>query len=211
MPSRAGAAFQEFSATRIRRASGRGPSPADYFSATKPQGISDTSKFPVSQDQRNTVRARVRFQATERLWFATSAEYGSGLPVDLNGPVDPSQIAFLLQQYGSAILNEVNFNAGRVRPNFSLDAAAGATLFHKEGKDITFEIEGNNLTNKVNVMNFASLFSGTAVAPPASVSARLKFGFNPGTPISRLAFRKAPTAGEFGVPGSRRRTALAHI
>jgi len=27
------------------------------------------------------------------------------------------------------------------------------------------------------VLNFASLFSGTAVAPPASVSARLKFGF----------------------------------
>jgi len=113
----------------------------------------------------------------ERLWFAASAEYGSGLPVDLNGPVDPSQISFLLQQYGAAILNEVNFNAGRVRPNFSFDAAAGATLFHKEGRDVTFEIEGHNLTDKLNVVNFASLFSGTAIAPPASVSARLRVGF----------------------------------
>ena len=156
---------------------GQGPITGGLFLGDETAGISDTSKFPVSQDQRNTVRARVRFQATERLWFATSAEYGSGLPVDLNGPVDPSQIAFLLQQYGPAILNEVNFNARRVRPNFSLDAAAGATLFHKEGKDITFEIEGHNLTDKLNVLNFASLFSGTAVAPPASVSARLKFGF----------------------------------
>ena len=123
------------------------------------------------------MRAHVRFQATERLWVATSAEYGSGLPSDLNGPLDPGQLDFLLQQYGPAILNEVNIDAGRVRPNFSLDAAAGATLFHKEGKDVTLEIEGHNLTNKVNVLNFASLFSGTAVAPPASVSARLKFGF----------------------------------
>ena len=97
--------------------------------------------------------------------------------MNLNGPVDPSQINFLIQQYGPAILNEVNFGAGRVRPNFSFDAAAGATLFHKEGKDVTFEIEGHNLTGKVNVINFASLFSGTAVAPPASVSARLKVGF----------------------------------
>jgi hypothetical protein len=156
---------------------GQGPITGGLFLGDETAGISDTSKFPVSQDQRNTVRARVRFQATERLWFATSAEYGSGLPVDLNGPVDPSQFNFLLQQYGPAILNEVNFGAGRVRPNFSFDAAAGATLFHKEGRDVTFEIEGHNLIDKINVLNFASLFSGTAVAPPASVSARLKVGF----------------------------------
>jgi len=156
---------------------GQGPITGGLFLGDQTAGISDTSKFPVSQDQRNSVRARVRFQATDRLWLATSAEYGSGLPVDLNGPVDASQINFLLQQYGPAILNEVNFNAGRVRPNFSFDAAAGATLFHKEGRDVTFEIEGHNLTDKLNLLNFASLFSGTAVAPPASVSARLKVGF----------------------------------
>ncbi len=156
---------------------GQGPITGGLFLGSGAANIPDTSKFPVSQDQRNTVRARVRFQATERLWLATSAEYGSGLPVNLNGPVDQSQINFFLQQYGPAILNQVNFNAGRVRPNFSLDAAAGATLFHKEGRDVTFEIEGHNLTDRVNVLNFASLFSGTAVAPPASVSARLKVGF----------------------------------
>jgi hypothetical protein len=160
-----------------QKGTGQGPITGGLFLGSDAQGISDTSKFAVSQDQRNTVRARVRFQATERLWFTTSAEYGSGLPVDLNGPADPSQINFLLQQYGPAILNEVNSNAGRVRPNFSFDAAAGATLFHKEGKDISFEIEGHNLTGKLNLLNFASLFSGTAVAPPASISARLKVGF----------------------------------
>lgn len=137
-------------------------------------GVSDTSKFPVSQDQRNTVRARVRFQATERLWLATSAEYGSGLPANLEGPVD---LSFLLTQYGAAILDQVNFNAGRVRPNSSLDAAAGATVYHKEEKDISLMIEANNLTKRVNVINFASLFSGTAVGPPRGVSARLKLGF----------------------------------
>ncbi|HWZ57218.1 MAG TPA: TonB-dependent receptor [Verrucomicrobiae bacterium] len=159
---------------------GHGPITGGFFLGSETQGISDTSPFPVSQDQRNTLRGRVRYQATERLWFATSAEYGSGLPVDLNGQPDSTEIAFLLQQYGPAILNEVNFNAvpvSRVRPNFSLDAAAGATLYHKEGRDLSCEIEGHNLTDKVNVLNFASLFSGTAVAPPASVSARLKFGF----------------------------------
>jgi hypothetical protein len=156
---------------------GQGPITGGLLLGDEVSGIADTSKFPVSQDQRNTLRARVRFQATDRIWFASSAEYGSGLPVDLNNPPDPGEVAFLRQQYGSAILNQVNFSAGRVRPNFSLDLAAGATLFHKEGKDVSFEVEGHNLTDKVNVVNFAGLFSGTAVAPKASVSARLKVGF----------------------------------
>jgi hypothetical protein len=156
---------------------GQGPITGGLFLGSDAQGIPDTGKFPVSQDQRNTVRARVRYQATERLWFSASSEYGSGLPVDLNGQPDSGELAFLLQQYGPAILNEVNFGALRVRPNFSLDAAAGATLYHKEGRDLSCEIEGHNLTDQVNVLNFASLFSGTAVGPPASVSARLKFGF----------------------------------
>jgi outer membrane receptor for Fe3+-dicitrate len=94
--------------------------------------------------------------------------------VGLTGPTDTS---FLLTQYGSAILDKVNFTAGRVRPNFSIDAAAGATFYHKEGKDVSMQLEANNLTNRVNVLNFASLFSGTAVAPPRSVSARLKIAF----------------------------------
>jgi hypothetical protein len=156
---------------------GQGPITGGLFLGSETANIPDTSKFPVSQDQRNTVRAQVRYQAMDRLWFATSAEYGSGLPADLGNSASKCDINCFLQQYGPAIVDRVNFVTQRVRPNFSLDAAAGATLFHKEGKIVTFEIEGHNLTDKVNVLNFASLFSGTAVAPPASVSARLKFGF----------------------------------
>jgi hypothetical protein len=138
-------------------------------------GLSDRHKFAVSQDQRNTVRARVRYQATKRVWLAFSGEYGSGLPVEIdNGPID---LNFLLSQYGAAILNQVNFARGRVRPNYSLDVAAGVDMYHKEQRSAAFEIQGENLTDHVNLINFASLFSGTAVAPPRSVSARLKLTF----------------------------------
>jgi len=136
--------------------------------------ISDTSKFPISQDQRNTARARVRYQAASRLWFAATAEFGSGLPVSLDKPVDYS---VALSQYGPAILNRVNFAAGRVRPNFSMDASLGATLYHKESRDVSAQLEISNLADRLNVLNFASLFSGTAIAAPRSVSAHLKFAF----------------------------------
>jgi hypothetical protein len=156
---------------------GQGPITGGLFLGDAASGIADTSKFPVSQDQRNTVRARARFQATERLWLATTAEYGSGLPANLDGPADSGTINFFLSQYGPAIVDKVNFADARVRPNFSLDAAAGAMLFHKESKEVSIQLEGNNLTGRVNLINFASLFSGSAVGTPRSVSARLKLGF----------------------------------
>jgi hypothetical protein len=64
-----------------------------------------------------------------------------------------------------------------VRPSYSLDVAAGADLYHKEQRSAALEIQAENLTDRVNVINFASLFSGTAVGPPRSVSARLKLTF----------------------------------
>lgn len=138
-------------------------------------GLTDTNKFAVSQDQRNTLRARVRFEATPRVWLALGGQYGSGLPVQLHsGSIDMN---FLLAQYGPAILNQVNFERGRVRPNYSLDVAAGVDMYHKEQRSATFQIQAENLTDHVNLLNFASLFSGTAVASPRSVSARLKLTF----------------------------------
>ncbi len=155
---------------------GQGPITGGLFLGDKASsGLTDASKFAVSQDQRNTFRARVRYEATKRVWAAFGGEYGSGLPVELdNGPID---LNFLLSQYGPAIISQVNFEKGRVGPNYSLNVAAGAEMYHKEQRSAAFEIQAENLTDHVNVINFASLFSGTAVALPRSVSARLKLTF----------------------------------
>ncbi|HLK05253.1 MAG TPA: TonB-dependent receptor [Candidatus Acidoferrum sp.] len=137
--------------------------------------LTNTSKFAVTQDQRNTLRARMRLQSYKRTWLAISGEYGSGLPVEL----DTSKVDqhFLLTQYGPQILGKMNFAKGRVAPNFSLGAAAGWDVYRKETRSVALQIEGANLTDRVNVINFASLFSGTAVAAPRSVSARLRVSF----------------------------------
>ena len=166
--------FSGFLSYANQLGTGQGPITGGLFLGSQIAGIPDTSKFPISQDQRNTARTRVRFQAATRLWFAAAAEFGSGLPVSLDNPINYNDA---LTQYGAAILNQVNFGAGRVRPNFSLDASAGATLYHKETREASFQLEVNNLTDRLNVLNFASLFSGTAIAAPRSVSVRLKLAF----------------------------------
>jgi len=154
---------------------GRGPITGGLFLGSDgPGALTDTSQFAVSQDQRNTLRARIRFQAERRVWLALSNQYGSGLPADLSDWESPS---FVLAQYGAAILSQVDFNRQRVRPNFSLDAAAGAQIYRKELRSVSVQIQVSNLTDRVNVINFASLFSGTAVGAPRSVSAELKLTF----------------------------------
>jgi outer membrane receptor for Fe3+-dicitrate len=133
-----------------------------------------TGAFPISQDQRNTARARVRYQVTPRLWLAMVSTYGSGLPVDIDGAVDLNS---LVSQYGQQIIDRVNFDAGRVRPSFTLDASLGADLWKLEKRTLRLQMVVENLTNRLNVINFAGLFSGTAIAPPRAGSIRLQYDF----------------------------------
>jgi outer membrane cobalamin receptor len=153
---------------------GQGPITGGLFlGADAASGLTDTSRFAISQDQRNTARAHLRFQATRRVWIASGGKYGSGLPADIDG----ADRNFLLAQYGPAILNQVNFDRGRVRPNFSLDMAVGAQLYRKQQRSAELQLQAVNVTDRLNVINFASLFSGTAVAPGRSLSARLRMTF----------------------------------
>lgn len=153
---------------------GHGPVTGGLFlGSDAASNLTDTSKFPISQDQRNTARMQLRFQAPRRIWFAFGSQYGSGLPAD----IADADRNLLLSQYGATILDRVNLDKGRVRPNLSLNAAAGIEFYHQEQRSTSFQIQTANLNNRVNVINFASLFSGTAVAPPRSVSARLRFSF----------------------------------
>jgi hypothetical protein len=128
--------------------------------------------FPVSQDQRNTVRARFRYEITKRIWVAAGGSYDSGLPFDFTGTHDQAAA-----QYGPDILARVNFSNGRTRPGFSLNTSAGIKLSDRERAKVSFQADVTNLTNRLNVIDFAGLFSGTALGEPRSVNARLQVSF----------------------------------
>jgi len=129
-------------------------------------------RFWVSQDQRNTVRTRFRYQLAERLWVALGGEYGSGLPVEFDGTEQEA-----VAQYGQEIVNRVNFATGRVRPSLAIDASAGADLWKKDKRSLRFQADIQNLNNRLNVIDFAGLFSGNAIAPPRSYNIRLTTNF----------------------------------
>jgi hypothetical protein len=120
------------------------------------------------------VRGRVRYQAHPRGWTALLVKYGSGLPVALDGA---PELDDLTTHYGSAIVGRVDFEAERLRPTFALDWSGGFELWRRDKRRVEMRAEVANLTDRVNVVNFAGLFSGTAIAPPRSASVRLRMDF----------------------------------
>ena len=129
--------------------------------------LNSNESFPISQDQRNTLRSQIRFQPYPRLWFAFAASYNSGLPFEMEGPANED---FIAAQYGERILSHVDFRRGRVRPASSLDASVGVEIFHSDKMRVRLQTDVFNLTNRLNFINFAGVFSGTALDVPRSFS-----------------------------------------
>jgi len=128
--------------------------------------------FPDSQDQRNTLRFRARCQVASRFWLATGAEYGSGLPFDYEGDYQTA-----VQEYGQAVVNRIDLNNGRIKPTLAIDASAGADLVKSEKLNLRLQADGENLNNRLNVIDFGGLFSGNAIGPSRSYALRLSATF----------------------------------
>jgi outer membrane cobalamin receptor len=128
--------------------------------------------FPDSQDQRNTVRTRFQYQLLPRIWFAAGADYGSGLPFEYQGTQ-----ADALAQYGPEVVSRINFERGRIRPLLAVNASIGADLYKSEKVATHLQVDGENLNDRLNVIDFGGLFSGNAIAPARSVMLRLNTSF----------------------------------
>ena len=128
--------------------------------------------FPDSQDQRNTFRERFQYRVAPRVWIASGLAYDSGLPFEFEGTrVDA------LAQYGSQVTDRINFARGRVKPGLAVNVSAGLNLIKDEGHSLTLYVDGLNLNNRLNVIDFGGLFSGNAIGPQRSFALRLSSSF----------------------------------
>jgi TonB-dependent Receptor Plug Domain len=127
-----------------------------------------TGYSPDSQDQRNTVRARVHYQATPRLWFAVGADYNTGLPFEAD--LTPQQYA---TEYGQTVINHLNFDRGRISPYFTQNLTVGADLLKREKFTTRFQGDIANIGNTLELIDFGGLFSGNAIGPGRQYTFRI--------------------------------------
>jgi hypothetical protein len=142
--------------------------------------IPTTGHLPDSQDQRNTVRGRVRYQVAPRFWIAGGIQYDTGLPFDFQCPDGETQqqcIAGVAATYGQQVVDRINFARGRIYPAFQVNVSAGADVYKSERFNVRLQADGQNLTNVLNVIDFGGLFSGNAIGPARSFALRLTTTF----------------------------------
>lgn len=142
--------------------------------------IPTSGHFPASQDERNAVRGRLRYQVASRFWIAGGVQFDSGLPFQFS--CDPGlTLAQCIQGqariYGQSVVNRVDFARGRVDPATLLSASAGADLYESKRLNMQLQVDGENLGNVVDVIDFGGLFSGNAIGPARSLYVRLTASF----------------------------------
>ena len=135
--------------------------------------LESDERLPSSQDQRHTVHGRLAYQLGPRGWVALAGAYGSGLPFE-DVEEDEEDAA---AQFGQRVVDRVDFTNGRVKASWSFDASAGVVLAKAAGSSLRLQVEVRNLTNRLNLINYAGLFSGTAIAPPRGIALRLAADF----------------------------------
>jgi hypothetical protein len=75
------------------------------------------------------------------------------------------------------VLDRINFARGRIYPSFQANASAGADLYRSERLTTRVQVDGQNLTDILDVIDFGGLFSGNAIGPSRSFALRLTASF----------------------------------
>jgi hypothetical protein len=91
--------------------------------------------------------------------------------------LDSESTQTLVEEFGQRVVDRVNLNDGRVRPLLSVDLSSAVDLYKKESRAVRLQGDILNLNDRLNVINFASVFSGTAIGSPRAFSLRLRFDY----------------------------------
>ncbi len=70
------------------------------------------------------------------------------------------------------MIDRINFSRGRIDASFQVNA-----FYNSDRVKMRFQIDGQNLTNILDVIDFGGLFSGNAIGPSRSVAMRLTTTF----------------------------------
>jgi len=131
--------------------------------------------FAIDHDQRLGMQGLLTIDPDGVWWVSGSVRYDSGL---VSNPSDPAEVA--ADPDFSDLLPFVNLTAGipRVRPRTIVDAAAGIDLKDVRGRRTwSAQVQITNLSNRTALYNFQSVFVGTRIVAPRTVSVRLARSF----------------------------------
>ncbi|MEZ5419822.1 MAG: TonB-dependent receptor [Vicinamibacterales bacterium] len=128
-------------------------------------------RFAIDHDQRLSVHATGTWDPDGPLWIGATLRHDSGLVAN---PSDPADVA--ADPDVADLLPYVNLTADtpRVRPRTLMDVAVGLERTTSGGRRVwSLQVQAANVFDRIALYNFQSVFVGTRVVQPRTVSVRL--------------------------------------
>ena len=133
-------------------------------------------RFPNDHDQRNSGQFSVNYTHKRSGWWTSfGGRYDSGVPVDVEPGTTREQ--FAADGFDPRLFDSIDFQRGRVKPRTIFNFSTGVDLRQNERVGMSVALDVQNLTDKLFVYNFESVFSGTHIGPPRQWGGRLTLKF----------------------------------
>jgi hypothetical protein len=127
--------------------------------------------FAIDHDQRLSLHGVASYEAAGPWWLGASIRYDSGL---VSNPSDPAVVAADADFADLLPYVDLGAETPRVRPRTIVDVAAGTNLTGSRGrKTWAAQVQVTNITNRTALYNFQSVFVGTRLVQPRTVSMRV--------------------------------------
>jgi outer membrane cobalamin receptor len=127
--------------------------------------------FAIDHDQRLSLHGSLTYDPPGPWWLGTSVRYDSGL---VSNPSDPAEVAADPDFADLLPLVDLDAATPRVRPRTIVDAATGLDLTDGRGRRTWgLHVQATNLTSRTALYNFQSVFVGTRLVQPRTLSLRL--------------------------------------
>ncbi|MDX2181445.1 MAG: TonB-dependent receptor [Bryobacteraceae bacterium] len=161
-------------AVRIASRTWRGFQAYTLLGGSRARYFEDGEAFRIDHDQRFQQTTFARYQYKNGPWLSFTWRFDSGM---VAGDVDdvPEDVAPLLR-----IPNEItpDHSPARVAPRHLFNVAAGTdNLFRADRYRTSLRFSVVNLTNKVALYNYRSVFAGTHYVTPRAYTVELGFNF----------------------------------
>ena len=127
--------------------------------------------FAIDHDQRLGIHGLVTLDPAGPLWLSGSVRYDSGL---VSNPSDPAVVAANPDYRDLLPYVNLELDTPRVRPRTIVDTAAGLDFTDRRGrKTWAAQVQVTNLFDRTALYNFQSVFVGTRLVQPRTVSVRV--------------------------------------
>ena len=153
------------------RATSTPPFTGGLFIGQEAVELLSSGPFRIDHDQALSLHGTAHYDAPNGMWLGLSARYDSGL---VSNPSDPAEVA--ADPDFADLLPYVNLDAEvpRVRPRTIVDVNAGYDVRVAGKREWGLQLQITNLTNRIALYNFQSVFVGTRLVQPRTFAVRLK-------------------------------------